>query len=188
MTDIERILPFTALLHPDGRLEPGAITTTRLLSDMRAHYASMPAGRQDAAIYRVHALPVPETHSEIQCSTTVILPGTVGEEYFMTKGHFHQVRDRAEVYVGLSGEGLLLLAAADGNHRVEKLAAGTVNYIPGGWAHRSVNTGTEPLVFFAAYVGDAGHDYVTIEERDFPVRFIHTSDGPRVVPNARYRG
>ena len=43
----------------------------------------------------------------------------------------------------------------------------------------------EPLVFFASYIGDAGHDYGTIEKRGFPVRVVVGEDGPRVVPNHR---
>ena len=64
---------------------------------------------------------------------------------------------------------------------------GTVSYVPGGWAHRSVNVGAEPLVFFAAYVGDAGHDYDTVERTGFPVLIVAGDDGPEVVANPRYR-
>jgi glucose-6-phosphate isomerase, archaeal len=117
----------------------------------------------------------------------VIEPGTIGREYFMTKGHFHEVRDRAEIYVGLSGEGRLLMATAAGEHVVEPMRRGTVNYVPGGWAHRSINVGDEPLVFFAAYVGDAGHDYATIEEEGFPVVLVKGDGGPEVVENPRYQ-
>jgi glucose-6-phosphate isomerase, archaeal len=62
-----------------------------------------------------------------------------------------------------------------------------VNYIPGGWAHRSVNVGKEPLVFFAAYIGDAGHDYEEIERRGFPVLVTKGEHGPHIVENSCYR-
>jgi glucose-6-phosphate isomerase len=65
---------------------------------------------------------------------------------------------------------------------------GTVNYVPGGWAHRSVNVGDEPLVFFAAFPADAGYDYKTIEEQGFPVLLVKRGGVPEVVPNPRYRG
>ena len=143
---------------------------------------------EDRLVYRVYSMPVPEAGSELQTCTTVLEPGTVGREYFMTKGHFHAVRDRSEVYLGLSGEGLLLLATEEGEHRVVEMREGTVAYVPGGWAHRSVNTGTAPLVFFAAYVGDAGHDYATVSERGFPILAVQGPDGPEIVANPRYRG
>jgi glucose-6-phosphate isomerase len=32
-------------------------------------------------------------------------------------------------------------------------------YVPPHWAHRSINTGNEPLISFCVYPGDAGHNY-----------------------------
>ena len=46
---------------------------------------------------------------------------------------------------------------------------GTVAYVAPCWAHRTVNTGSEPFVFLAVYHGDAGHDYGTIETEGFPL-------------------
>lgn len=178
--------PFTIMMSLDsGLLDPTRETVERRLSDMRGMYQVEPDG--DRLAYRVFLIPVPEANSEIQCSTTVLEPGLVGDEYLMTKGHFHQVRDRSEVYLGLSGEGRLVMATEEGDHAVEPIRPGTVNYVPGGWAHRSVNVGSEPLVFFAAYVGDAGHDYGTIESEGFPVLVVRGDDGPTVAPNPRYR-
>jgi glucose-6-phosphate isomerase len=106
----------------------------------------------------------------------------------MTKGHFHATRDRAEIYLTLAGQGRLLMATEDGRTQVEAMGPGTVNYVPGWWAHRSVNVGDEPLVFFAVYPGDAGYDYGTIEEQGFPSLIVAGPGGPEVVPNPRYRG
>jgi len=182
--------PFsTAMDMKTGLLDPERRVTSRHLSDMGGWYLEGPddaLAAQDPLVYRVYHMPVPPQNSEIRCSTTVLEPGTVGREYFMTKGHFHQVRDRSEVYVGLRGQGRLVLATEDGRHVVESLQPGTVSYIPGGWAHRTVNVGDEPLVFFAAYVGDAGHDYGTIEQQGFPVLVVAGEHGPEVVANPRY--
>jgi glucose-6-phosphate isomerase len=179
--------PFTTLLDLSlGTLEPDRATVERRLSDMAGYFLTQPDGDDDPLIYRVHMIPVAETNAEIQCSTTVLEPGRIGDEYYMTKGHFHEVRDRSEIYIGLSGEGRLVMATEDGRHAVEPLAPGTVSYVPGGWAHRSVNTGSEPLVFFAAYVGDAGHDYGTIAERGLPLMVVAGEAGPEVVVNPRY--
>jgi glucose-6-phosphate isomerase, archaeal len=187
MTNLE---PFTTMLDlSSGRLEPELDVTERRFSDMTGMYledADVDL-EGDPLVYRVYGIPVPATTGNVLASTTVIEAGTVGTEYFMTKGHFHEVRDRAEIYVGLAGEGRLLMATEAGEHVVEPMRRGTVNYVPGGWAHRSVNVGEEQLVFFAAYVGDAGHDYATIEAEGFPVLLVKGEGGPEVVPNPRYR-
>jgi glucose-6-phosphate isomerase len=187
MTNVD---PFTTVLDlGSGRLDPELEVTERRLSDMPGMYLEDEDVDVDGdpLIYRVYGIPVPATTGNVLSSTTVIEPGTVGREYFMTKGHFHEVRDRAEIYVGLAGEGRLLMATEAGEHVVEPMRRGTVNYVPGGWAHRSINVGDEPLVFFAAYVGDAGHDYATIEEEGFPVLLLKGDGGPEVVDNPRYR-
>lgn len=179
--------PFTVFLDLEsGHLDPTTQMVERRLADMEGMYQEDLADG-DRLVYRVFMVPVPERNSEICCSTTVLEPGLVGEEYFMTKGHFHQVRDRSEVYIGLSGNGLLVMASEEGDHSAQPIKRGSVNYVPGGWAHRTVNVGNEPLAFFAAYVGDAGHDYVTIEKTGFPVVVLRGQDGPQVAPNPKYR-
>jgi hypothetical protein len=39
-----------------------------------------------------------------------------------------------------------------------------------GWAHRSINTGEEPLISLCLYPGDAGHNYGDIRTEGFPRR------------------
>ena len=183
----EELTPFTTRLDlGSGRLEPEGELVERRLSDMRGMYLEENDVEDDRVVYRVYGITVPATNANLLSSTTVIEPGRVGREYFMTKGHFHERRDRAEIYLGLAGEGLLVMATQEGRHAVEPMRRGTVNYVPGWWAHRSVNVGDEPLMFFAAYVGDAGHDYATIEEHGFPVVVLAGERGPEVVENPRY--
>jgi glucose-6-phosphate isomerase len=190
VTDPSELHPFTTLLDLD--LDLGALTpvrgevTERRLADMRGMYQREPAD-PERLVYQVLPIEVPATNANILCSTTLLHPGQVGDEFHMTKGHFHEVRDRGEFYLGIAGEGRLVMATEDGRSVVEPMRRGTLNYIPGGWAHRSVNVGDEPLVFLAAYIGDAGHDYGTIEDRGFPVLVVHGSGGPAVVDNPRYR-
>ena len=189
MTDL--LSPFTTMLDLDsGSLTPtrGAVAR-RTLAELRGLYAAGGdvTDEPDRLVYQVFPVEVPATNSNISCSTTRLEPGDVGGEYFMTKGHFHHVRDRGEFYLGIAGEGRLLLATVDGRWTVEPIRRGTMNYIPGGWAHRSVNTGAEPLVFLATYIGDAGYDYATIAERGFPVLVVAGDRGPEVIPNPRYR-
>jgi glucose-6-phosphate isomerase, archaeal len=187
VNDQAAVMPFTTLLDLElGTLDPQREVVERRLADLRGMFLEEPAAG-DVLVYRVSAIPAPATGANLLCSTTVLEPGTAGREYFMTRGHYHRVRDRAEVYLGLAGEGRLVMATEDGRHAVEPIRRGTVSYIPGGWAHRSVNVGDQPLVFFAAYIGDAGHDYETVERTGFPVLVVAGERGPEVVPNPRYR-
>ncbi len=184
MSDI--LQPFSvAIDFKTGNLSPDPAVLERRLSDMAGYYVQDIEG--DELAYSVHEVRVPTTSSNLLSSTTVLQPGKVRNEYFMTKGHFHENRDRAEIYLGLSGTGVIVMALEDGEARTADIRPGLATYIPGYWAHRTVNTGTEPLVFYAVYIGDAGYDYATIKEEGFPVIVVDNGSGPEVVPNPRYR-
>src|SRR5262245_22543237 len=61
----------------------------------------------DTLVYSVQFWrPVPEgTEGGLFWGTTIVEPGKVGNEYFMTQGHFHSARNRAEYYATLQGQG-----------------------------------------------------------------------------------
>lgn len=181
--------PFTTAMDlRTGQLEPERNVGVRTVGDMRGWFLANDSGAAESVVYTVSTMPVPESVVELQSSTTRIHAGRVGDEFFMTKGHFHQKRDRSEIYMTVAGEGVLLMATESGEYRTEPMRPGTINYVPGGWAHRSVNVGDDDLVFLAAYIGDAGQDYATIETRGFPVRVVQSGSGSgyAVVNNPRY--
>lgn len=64
----------------------------------------------DREVYRVRWwAPVNAgTEGGLFWGVTVIQPGKVGQEYFMTHGHFHAKRTRAEFYGTVSGNGMLI--------------------------------------------------------------------------------
>ncbi len=170
-----------------GELEPATSAVTRRLSDMHGMYADEAAeaalAEADPLVYRVFQYDVPEETGQLLVCTTVLEPGKVGDEYFMTKGHFHLVRDRAEVYYGLRGTGWILMMTEDGRCSHIELRPGTVAYVPPFYAHRTVNTGSEQMVFLAVYPGDSGHDYDVIERRGFSARVLDRG-GPELVEQA----
>lgn len=184
MTALE---PFALALDlATGRLAPFTTRIVRRISDMRGMYADGAAEERlaagaDRVVYEVLQYDVPGENGQLVCCTTVIQPGLVGDEYFMTKGHFHQRRETGEVYLGLSGRGYLLMFVDDRTAELE-LGPGTLAYVPPLWAHRTLNAGDDPFSFLAVYPADAGHDYATIEERGFPRRVVRSSSGPVVVP------
>ena len=55
-------------------------------------------------------------------------------------------------------------------------------YVPGNTAHRTVNTGDEPLVYLAVYPASAGHDYGVIAQRNFRSFVVKRDGQPSVLP------
>ena len=92
-------------------------------------------------------------------ATTALQAGEANGRPFMTRGHFHVRPERGEIVLTLAGEGRLLLVSREGETRVETMLPGTISDIDGRWAHRVVNVGTEPLVFFVTWMSDCGHEY-----------------------------
>ncbi len=126
--------------------------------------------------------PVAEgTEGGLFWGNSTIFPGLVGEEYFMTRGHFHRRRDRSEFYATVCGTGLLVLMDEQRTAAVQEMTPGTTHYIPGHTAHRVVNTGDIPLTFLACWPSDAGYDYATIEEHGFSVRVMRRNGRPEIV-------
>ena len=110
------------------------------------------------------------------------VPGRIGNEYFLTKGHLHSWREAAEIYIGLTGEGMMLLEdEASGDSRMAPLTANQVVYVPGRTAHRTVNTGTVPLTYIGVYPAAAGHDYGAIAERNFRCVVVERNGAPALV-------
>lgn len=151
----------------------GSTPTERQLSDMSNYYADGDAFNAlllqgDALHYSVAAVAPAEGEGALHYAIGNLLPGRVGREYFMTKGHFHAWRAAGEYYIGLSGEGVMLLESEDGaESRLLPLTANSAVYVPGYTAHRTINTGDAPLIYLGIYPAQAGHDYGAIAERNF---------------------
>ncbi len=185
------ISPFALRLDFErGVLHPCNNLIQRHLSDMRGMYLDDAATEEaiegrNPLLYEVHQHDVPFETGQLLVVTTVIQPGKVGDEYYMTKGHFHEKEDRAEIYLGLQGQGYLLLETTGGEFEALSVEPGTVTYIPPYWAHRMVNTGQEEFIFFGVYPADAGHNYGDIEERGFAKVLVERNGEPTLIPNPR---
>lgn len=113
--------------------------------------------------------------------TSCVYPGKVGDEYFMTKGHFHLKSDTSEYYWCIEGKGMLILMDEGRNCYVEKMFKGSLHYIPGKVAHRIANTGEKILTVGACWPSDAGHDYVSIMKRGFSARLKDVNCVPTLI-------
>lgn len=164
----------------------------RRLSQMDGQYLDQQAyarllEKDDLVLYEVYEVRRPEAAGEILHGVSIIHPGHVGTEYFMTKGHFHRVLATAELYYTLSGQGKMVMETPEGDWAVEDLIAGSVLYVPPRWAHRSVNTqADEDLVMFFAYPGNAGHNYATIEAQGFRKLVLAIDGKTQIVDNPRW--
>lgn len=169
-----------------------ADTTKRRLSQMKGMFYDQTAYEQmleqdDPLVYEFYELGCPERPGELAFGSTVLYPGTVGDEFFMTKGHFHTELMTAEVYYTLSGEGCMLLENMEGDWRVLDMKPGQAVYVPRGYAHRTINTGDQPLIVLFAFDADAGHDYGTIETKGYRQLVVKGSDGVQIVSNPKWQ-
>jgi glucose-6-phosphate isomerase, archaeal len=109
---------------------------------------------------------------------TVLQPGKVGDEYFMTHGHFHANRLRAEFYGTVSGSGMLIEMNAERKTWGEIMTPGSLHYVRGENAHRIANTGNAPLVVWACWPSDAGYNYDAIVDQGFSARLAERDGKP----------
>jgi glucose-6-phosphate isomerase len=142
----------------------------------------------DPILYEVYEISRPQVAGELIHGISILHPGKIGDEYYMTKGHFHTVLDTAEIYYCLQGKGVMVMETPEGDWAVEDLAPGKVLYVPPRWAHRSVNIGSdEALITFFAYPGNAGHDYGTIEIQGYRKLIIEKYGQMEIVDNPRWK-
>jgi glucose-6-phosphate isomerase len=177
-------LNFATVNWADGALDaPGLRSSVKKLAQLKAVFADQSAFAQmdpETVVYRVWWWePVaPGTEGGLFWGTTEILPGKVGDEYFMTHGHQHAIIDRAEFYGTVAGEGMLVLRDESGKLWYEPMRPGSLHYIPGRVAHRTVNTGDKLLRFIASWPSDAGYDYGVIASEGLGARVIERQGKP----------
>lgn len=176
-----------------GRCDSGKVKPTqRYLKDLKSVFADQDAAEAmltegNPLVYEFYELnDIPEKSGDLRFGTTIIYPGKVGNEYFLTKGHFHTILDVAEVYYCLSGEGAMLMETPEGESTMRFLKPGDSLYVPGRHAHRSVNTGSVPLVMFFVFRSDAGHNYGAIEEKGYRKLLVDADGVPTLIDNPKW--
>jgi len=182
-------VPFgVAIDFATGVMEDADNVVVRHASDLRGYYSDADAmealiASGDPVHYRVYEKAIPETEGHLLFCMSVLEPGSVGEEFFMTKGHYHTVADTAETYLCVKGSGFLVMKTSDGQWAAEPMEAGRMVYAPPLWAHRSINVGDDPLISFCVYPAHAGHNYGDIETEGFPKRVVRGPEGPIFLGN-----
>lgn len=182
MTDNVTFDPATGLMAGDIQQSQTVIKDMQGLYEDEAARLALP---QETAVYRVqsHCREQAGVAGGLFWGTSFLSPGLVGDEYFMTKGHFHGERETAEYYFCISGQGMLLLMTESGETVWKTLSPGALCYIPRRQAHRLVNTGDTTLAVGACWPSNAGHDYGSIRQKGFGVRVKKINGVPTAVPN-----
>ncbi len=134
-------------------------TGIKRLRDMTQFYGEV--ADPDQIVYKIYGDPNQDELDppKLLQATTILYPGRVNGMPFMTRGHFHKKPERGEICLTLAGEGQLLLVDREGNSQTEAMRPGVISDIDGRMAHRVVNTGEVPLVFFVTWLSDCGHEY-----------------------------
>jgi glucose-6-phosphate isomerase len=156
-------------------------------ADRDAYAAMLPAWR-GKVVYEVWEHKASTMTGDLIFGTSVMQPGRVGDEYFLTSGHQHQLPDRAETYYCLSGTGVMLMESPDGEIEVREWTPGMAVYVPPYWIHRSVNTGAGVLVTLFNYSADSGQNYELIAEHG-GMRQLVVADGAgwKLTDNPHYQ-
>lgn len=151
--------------------------------DLKSIFLNPEDERLDAerVLYEVACHLTEEKEGDLSFGVTKIYPGTVNNEFFMTKGHYHEKMSRTEYYWGIKGRGLLLLLNKNGECRAELVEKNSLNYIPRDTAHRLVNISDEEFLVGACWNTDAGHDYDTIQKYGFPMRVFKIENGYEII-------
>lgn len=97
-----------------------------------AAFSAMQETWNDTVVYEVSEFRPNERTGDLIFGVTRMLPGKVGEEYFVTRGHIHKQSDRPEIYYGQKGRGLMLLESPEGEVRVVAVDA-QIDDGRGGW-------------------------------------------------------
>lgn len=187
-SEISYLQPFSVDIDlVEGAMSGYSKHVVRNASDMRGHYADPAALERliaggDPPHYEIFERSVPAEYGQLLHCISKLQPGLVGREYFMTKGHYHAVIQTGEIYLCMRGSGLMLMKTKDGRFATEAMERGKMVYVPPYWAHRSVNTGSEPLISLCVCNAEAGHNYGDIEVEGFARRVVDDRGNPAIIP------
>jgi len=184
MLDVEQLL---SRFNPATGEISGVPVVKRHLGDLRGCFADPKAyeaalAQSNPLLYSVAAVEPAGGDGDLHYGVGMIMPGKIGDEYFMTKGHLHSWRPAAEFYFNLAGKGMMLLEdEATGESRMVELLPTVAVYVPGHTAHRTMNVGRTPLTYLGVYPAKAGHDYAAIARNNFRCAILERHGKPELI-------
>lgn len=185
-------LPFCFPVTPEGfQANANMKYTQRCLSEMQDYFSNCAAiksvlAQSNPIIYEYWEMEYAGSGNGISFGMTRIQPGQIGNEYFLTKGHFHADGLGDEMHLTLDGQGLVLLLDREENTTCMEMQPGRMCYYPGHLAHRTINTGLKPLVFVGIWPPHIVHDYEILKHSGFPKLIVADRSGPKLIANPRF--
>jgi glucose-6-phosphate isomerase len=188
--DIDRA--FTMLFNLTDGKSPDRSSIKRHLADVRQMFVDAAEAdrileKENPLVYEFYELGIPSHAGDLAFGTSITYPGQVAGEYYMTKGHFHEILETAEVYYCIQGHGMMMMENPEGQWDCQELTPGRAVYVPKRYAHRSINVGDEPFITFFCFRADAGHDYKTIETKGFRKLVVEKDGKPDTIDNPRWK-
>jgi glucose-6-phosphate isomerase len=182
---------FTTFFSLSDGKNPDRSSTKRHLADVKQMFVNVTKAErilqeENPLVYEFYELGIPSHSGDLAFGTSITYPGQVAGEYYMTKGHFHEILETAEVYYCTQGHGMMMLENPEGQWDCQELTPGQALYVPKRFAHRSINIGENPLVTFFCFRADAGHDYKTIETKGFRKVVVKKNGKPEICDNPRW--
>lgn len=170
-----------------GRYEKKLKDLAGMYEDQAA-YETLADQTGEQVVYAVEDFQPGSHTGDLIYGITRMIPGRVGREFFLTRGHIHAKADRPEIYYGQQGRGLMQLESPAGETRIVEIGPQTICYVPPYWIHRSINVGDDVLVMVFAYPSDSGQDYGIIEaSKGMRHRVMATQNGGwELTENAAY--
>ena len=188
--DVERAFTLFFSLE-DGRSDETE-SQKRYLSEVKNIFldsgeAERRLQKDNPLVYEFYELGIPGNIGDLAFGTSIVYPGKVAGEYFMTKGHFHSILDTAEVYYCIRGRGYMHMENPEGEWDYKELIPGRTVYVPKRFAHRSINVSDEAFITFFCFRADAGHDYGTIEINGFRKVVLENNGKPEIIDNPKWK-
>jgi glucose-6-phosphate isomerase len=183
---------FTTLFSLADGKNPDRSSTKRHLSDVKRMFVDAAEAERilekgNPLVYEFYELGIPSHAGDLAFGTSITYPGRVAGEYYMTKGHFHEILETAEVYYCIQGRGMMMMENPEGQWDCQELSPGQAVYVPKRYAHRSINVGDEPFITFFCFRADAGHDYKTIETKGFRKIVVEREGKTAIIDNPSWK-
>jgi glucose-6-phosphate isomerase len=185
-------LPFCFPVTPEGfQATANMKYAQRRLSEMQDYFTNREAVKSILAlsnplIYEYWEMEYSGSGNGMSFGMTRIQPGQIEDEYYLTKGHFHADGLGDEMHHTISGQGNALLLDRENNTTCMEMLPGRMCYYPGNLAHRTINTGLEPLVFVGIWPPNIVHDYEIIKRSGFPKLIVAGQSGSELIKNPRF--
>src|SRR5258707_12268166 len=131
MSSANSLSPFLAFVNPESlQIQPNTGGYRKYVRELDGIYENQTSFRKlvetcgNEVAYRVEEARFTDGGSDLIPGISVLEPGKVGSEFFITRGHLHQREDRPETYYCLAGHGTLRMVTTEGRIQAADIRSG----------------------------------------------------------------